>query len=57
MNANEFIQNVFKGENIDACENHFKSYLKEKVKSLIPDHLIEYEKYKKITQAHKNIKI
>lgn len=57
MDATEFIRNVFKGKDLNACEEHFKSFLKEKVKSLIPEHIAEYEKYKRIQRAHKNIKI
>lgn len=55
MNANEFIQSIYKGENLDMCEEHLKAFCKEKVKELIPEHFEEIQKYKDMIAAQNAI--
>ena len=51
MNANEFIQSIYKGENLDMCEEHLKAFCKAKVQELIPEHFEQIQKYKEMIAA------
>lgn len=48
MDSIEFIQSIYKGENIHECEKHLKGFLKAKVQELIPEHFEEIKKYKEL---------
>lgn len=48
MDSIEFIQSIYKGENIHECENHLKGFLKAKVQELIPEHFEEIKRYKEL---------
>ena len=53
MTANEFIQNVYKGQSLHECEEHLKTFCKEKLQDMIPEHFEQTKKYTEIAKAHK----
>lgn len=54
MDSIEFIQSIYKGENIHECENHLKGFLKAKVQELIPEHFEEIKRYKELKENSKS---
>ena len=53
MDAKEFVQSVYKGKNLDKCEEHIKSYCKKLVLEKIPGHFEQIKKYQGIIAAQK----
>lgn len=50
MTYREFIQNIYKGQSLDECEEHLKSFLKVKTSELIPEHLKKVNGYDEISR-------
>ena len=55
MTAQEFIQNVYKGTNLDECEEHLKGFCKNKIQEMIPEHFEATKKYQEIAESHKSL--
>ena len=53
MTANEMVRNVYKGENLDKCEEFLSEYFKASVAEKIPSHLAEIARYDAIYEAQK----
>ena len=55
MTSQEFIQNVYKGTNLDETEEHLRSFCKQKIQEMIPEHFEATKKYQEIAKAHKSL--
>ena len=55
MDSIEFLRNVYKGENTDACEEHLRGLLKQKMYESNPEHFDTVKHYLEIAKKHSAI--